>query len=170
MGFRQEHRPADARPHGAGLAIAVAAAAAVSMLAACSAAPSSSQASLKPHTSGSGNVSGPQRSHPAWLLTRSALSQLIADPAARDELRASQIYEILQPGQQPLAGVTAEPLVTFASATALGDAISSGRLPTGPLASCTTLRPGPSRPWPSSGIPYSPPPRPRRWPMLMACV
>lgn len=128
MGIRQEQRP-DARPHGAALAIAVTAAAVVSMLAACSAAPSSSQASLKPHTSGTGNVSDPQRSNPAWLLTRSALSQLIADPAVRDQLGGSQIYEILQPGQQPLAGVTAEPVVTFASATALEDAISSGRLP-----------------------------------------
>jgi hypothetical protein len=131
MGIRQGQRPADARPHGAALAIAVTAAAVVSMLAACSAAPPSSQASLKPHTGGTGNVTNPQRSYPAWLLTRSALSQLVADPAIRDQLRGSQIYEILQPGQQPLAGVTAKPVVTFASATALEDAITSGRLPAG---------------------------------------
>ena len=46
MGIRQGQRPADARPHGAALAIAVTAAAVVSMLAACSAAPPSSRPRL----------------------------------------------------------------------------------------------------------------------------
>jgi hypothetical protein len=57
------------------------------------------------------------------------LSQLIADPAVRARLQCALVYEILQPGQQPLAGITAKPVVTFASATALEDAVTGGRLP-----------------------------------------
>jgi NAD(P)-dependent dehydrogenase (short-subunit alcohol dehydrogenase family) len=64
-----------------------------------------------------------------WLLTRSALSQLMADPAARAHLQASRIYEILQPGQTPLPGVAAEPVITFASAAALEQAVVGGRIP-----------------------------------------
>ena len=71
------------------------------------------------------------RAGSAWLLTRSALAQLIADPAVRDELADSRVYEILQPGQRPLAGVTAEPVVTFASAAQLADAVNSGQIPAG---------------------------------------
>jgi hypothetical protein len=62
------------------------------------------------------------------------LSQLIADPAARAKLQGALVYEILQPGQQPLAGITAKPVVTFASATALEDAVTGGRLPAGTYA------------------------------------
>jgi hypothetical protein len=71
---------------------------------------------------------------PAWLLSRSALSQLIADPAVRATLQGALIYEILQPGQQPVAGITAKPVVTFASAAALEDAVTGGRLPAGTYA------------------------------------
>jgi hypothetical protein len=67
----------------------------------------------------------------AWLLTRMALSQVIADGAARTVLRASHIYEILQPGQQPLPGVAADPVITFASAATLEHAVGSGRVPPG---------------------------------------
>jgi hypothetical protein len=59
------------------------------------------------------------------------LSQLIADPAVRAKLQGALVYEILQPGQQPLAGITAKPVVTFASATVLEAAVTSGRLPAG---------------------------------------
>ena len=102
------------------------------MLTACSTtAPPGSHPSPKPRTSGTGNVSAPPQGNLAWLLTRSALSQLLVDPAVRDELQGSQVYEILQPGQQPLGGVTAKPVVIFASATALEDAVSGGQLPAG---------------------------------------
>jgi hypothetical protein len=97
---------------------------AVAVLTACSAAVSS-RTSPEPRTS---SASQAPPGGPAWLLTRSALSQLLADPAARDELRSSRIYEILQPGQSALAGVAAEPVVTFASAAALEDAVSRGQL------------------------------------------
>jgi hypothetical protein len=59
------------------------------------------------------------------------LSQLVADPAVRAKLRGALVYEILQPGQQPLAGITAKPVMTFASATALEEAVTGGRLPAG---------------------------------------
>lgn len=122
--MRHEQRRPDAPPRRAALSIAVTAAAAASaiwILAACSA------------TSPRGHASPTARppSNPAWLLTRSALSQLTADPAVKDKLRGSRVYEILQPGQQPLAQVNAEPVVIFASATALEDAVSSGEVPAG---------------------------------------
>ena len=93
----------------------------VCLLAACSA------VSSRGHTSPTARTPG----NLAWLLTRSALSQLTADPIIRNKLMGSRIYEILQPGQQPLANVTAEPVVIFASASALEAAVSAGRLPTG---------------------------------------
>ncbi len=133
MDIRPGWRPPGTGPRGLALAIALTAA---SMLTACTAAPSRTAPSA---TLPSGTSPGPQTSNvsqapsggPAWLLTRSALAQLVADPVVRDELRNSRIYEILQPGQRTLAGVTAEPVVTFASAVALEDAISRGQLPAG---------------------------------------
>ncbi len=68
---------------------------------------------------------------PAWLLTRSALSQLIRDRQARERLEAARVFELLQPGQQPLPGVTADTVVTFASAAALEQAVTGGQLPSG---------------------------------------
>jgi len=136
MDILRKRRRTDARSRGSALTIAVTAALAVmaiSMLAACSAASSGGQALPRPGTTGTGTRTGDasvlRLRSPVWLLTRSALSKLISDPTVRDELQGSQIYEILQPGQQPLPGVTAEPVVTFASSTALQDAISSGQLP-----------------------------------------
>ena len=123
MDIRQEQRPPDRRPLGAAVAATVVAA--LWVLAACSAAAPGRHPSPQPPTS---ETSVPPRSSPAWLLTRSALSQLIADPATRAKLRGALIYEILQPGQQPLAGITAKPVMTFASATALEDAVTGGRL------------------------------------------
>jgi hypothetical protein len=67
----------------------------------------------------------------AWLLTRMALSQVIADGGARTVLRASHVYELLRPGQQPLPGVIADPVITFASAATLEHAVESGRVPPG---------------------------------------
>jgi len=141
MDIRQEQRPPDSRPRGA--AVAVTLVAALWVLAACSAGATGSHPSPQPRTSGTtsttdisrttgtSDTSGRRRRRPAWLLTRSALSQLIADPAVRARLQGALVYEILQPGQQPLAGITAKPVVTFASATALEDAVTGGRLPAG---------------------------------------
>jgi hypothetical protein len=135
MDIHQEQRSPDRRPRGAVVAITVVAA--LWMLAACSAAVPRSHSSPQPRTSGTigtsgtGGTSAPPRRSPAWLLTRSALSQLVADPAVRAKLRGALVYEILQPGQQPLAGITAKPVMTFASATALEEAVTGGRLPAG---------------------------------------
>lgn len=114
--------------------MAVAAVTAAWMLAACSTTAPGAPASPKPSTggtSGVGHVSAPRPGNLAWLLTRSALSQLLVDPAVREDLQDSHVYEILQPGQQPLAGFTAEPVVTFASVTALENAVTGGQLPDG---------------------------------------
>lgn len=67
----------------------------------------------------------------AWLLTRSALAQLVTDPAVRGQLARSKIYEILRPGQAPLPGVEAVPVVTFPAVAALDNALATGQLPAG---------------------------------------
>ena len=147
MNIAPDGRPPGTRPRWIALAIALGAAA---VLTACSATPSgtapsgttSSGTALAPRT---GSASQRPPSGPAWLLTRSALRQLQADPAVRDALRRSRVYEILQPGQLTLAGIAAEPVVTFASAAALEDAISHGRLGQASTVSFTTPRPGRSR-------------------------
>jgi hypothetical protein len=66
-----------------------------------------------------------------WLLTRSALAQLVTDPVVRAGLARSQVYEILQPGQLPLPGVDATPVVRFTAVAALADALASHLLPAG---------------------------------------
>lgn len=132
MDIRREQRRAGRRPRGAVIAMAVTVVGAIGMLAACSTAAPGGHASPQSRTTtGSEDDSAPTHGGPAWLLTRSALSQLIANPAARARLQGALVYEILQPGQPPLAGITARPVVTFASATALEDAVTGGQLPTG---------------------------------------
>jgi len=129
--------PAPAREHGAAAfaLTAVVVAAAAWLLAACSATVSSgshpSPGPLVSQTGGTGHVTAPGHGNLAWLLTRSALSQLLADRGVRAELEAAQVYEILQPGQQPLTGFAAQPVVTFASAAALESAVNGGQIPPG---------------------------------------
>jgi hypothetical protein len=98
-------------------------------LAACSAAPATS---VNPVTSGSaGEVDLPGADHPAWLLARSVLAQLIVNPVAVSELNGQLVYELLQPGEPPLPQVVAEPVVDFASAAALESAVDAGKVPSG---------------------------------------
>jgi hypothetical protein len=128
MDVRRARDQGGLRPGAAGLAITFSAVAAACMLAACSAASPGSTTSA-PLTSGpepTGSASAPA---PAWLLTRSALSQLVADQAVRNQLRRSQVYELLQPGQEPLAAVAADVVVVFDSAAALEQAVTGGQLP-----------------------------------------
>ncbi len=73
----------------------------------------------------------PRHGWPVWLLTRSALSQLAADPAIRAVLQRSRVYEILWPGQRPLAGFGAIPVVTFPAIPALAAAVAAKRIPAG---------------------------------------
>jgi hypothetical protein len=64
-----------------------------------------------------------------WMLTRAALAELIADPDIRGGLDGSSVYEIVRPGQEPLAGFDAAVTVTFPSLAALSHAVTAGRLP-----------------------------------------
>jgi hypothetical protein len=66
-----------------------------------------------------------------WLLTRAALRQVTADPAVRARLNRSRIYEILQPGQEPLADLPAVPVVTFSALAPLAAALRDHELPAG---------------------------------------
>jgi hypothetical protein len=62
------------------------------------------------------------------MMTRSALSAMLAEPDLRPRLLRSRIYEILQPGQQPLPGVAAVPVVTFSAVADLRAALAGHQL------------------------------------------
>jgi hypothetical protein len=100
---------------------ALAAVAVTGLLAACAA---------RAPASGPAGMTLP-RGRAVWLLTRYALGALVADPAVRAGLAGSRIYEILQPGQQPLPGVAATPVVTFPAVAPLRETLATGRLPAG---------------------------------------
>jgi hypothetical protein len=68
-------------------------------------------------------------SGPTWLVTRTALAELVADPSVRQRLAGARVYEILQPGQRLLSGVQARAVVTFSSAADLAEAVRSGQVP-----------------------------------------
>jgi hypothetical protein len=65
------------------------------------------------------------------MLTRPALAQMLSDPAARSRLVHSHVYELLQPGQQPLSGVSTPLVVTFPSVGELRSALAGHTLPPG---------------------------------------
>jgi hypothetical protein len=65
------------------------------------------------------------------MLTRSALEQMLANPSVRVRLERTQVYELLQPGQKPLAGADATPVVTFPSVPELRSALADNALPAG---------------------------------------
>jgi hypothetical protein len=67
---------------------------------------------------------------PAWMLTRRALGQVTTDAAITAGLARSRVYELVQPGQPPLARAGALPAVVFSSAAALAEAVGRG-LPAG---------------------------------------
>lgn len=97
-------------------------------LAACGSGPSKHGASPTSSAPATG-TGAPTRS--AWLLTRQALSQLMSDPVVKAKLRRGQVYEVLRPGQQPLAGVSAADVYVFPSAAALEQAVDEDQLPAG---------------------------------------
>ena len=86
--------------------------------------PGSAPSTSPPSSGGARVVSGP-----TWLVTRSALAELVADPSVRQRLASAQVYEILQPGQRLLAGVTARAVLTFSSAATLMETVRSGQVP-----------------------------------------
>ena len=100
------------------------------LLAGCSAHPGAG----RPAPSGPGSTrpgaTGPGE-RPAWMLTRGALGQVLSDPAVAARLEAARVYEILTPGEQPLAVAGAEPVVTFSAVSALRQAVDGGQLPAG---------------------------------------
>lgn len=75
-------------------------------------------------------ATGP-REHPTWMLTRGALSQVMPDPTVAARLEAARVYEILTPGEQPLAVAGAEPVVTFSAVSALRQTVDGNQLPAG---------------------------------------
>jgi hypothetical protein len=132
MDFWREPSPARAR--GAALAIAVTAAMAAMILTACSTAVPPGRAPQTPRASNAsadGHAYTPQSGGLIWMLTRAALAQLLADPSTLVQLAGAQVYEILQPGQQPLPGFSAETVFTFASASALTAAVNGRQIPAG---------------------------------------
>ncbi|MDX6339554.1 MAG: hypothetical protein QOG05_6894 [Streptosporangiaceae bacterium] len=66
-----------------------------------------------------------------WMLTRGALSQVLSDPSVAARLEAARVFEILTPGEPPLAAAGAEPVVTFSAVSALRQAVDGGQLPAG---------------------------------------
>jgi hypothetical protein len=67
---------------------------------------------------------------PAWLLTRRALAQVTQSEAVTAGLSLARVYELVQPGQPPLARAGALPAVIFSSAAGLAEAVGHG-LPSG---------------------------------------
>jgi hypothetical protein len=65
------------------------------------------------------------------MLTRSALAQMLSDSSVRAKLERTRIYELLQPGQKPLSGVDATPVVTYPSVPELRSALEDNSLPAG---------------------------------------
>ena len=66
-----------------------------------------------------------------WMLTRSALGQVLSDPSVAARLQAARVYEIITPGEQPLEAAGAEPVVTFSAVSTLRQAVDGGQLPAG---------------------------------------
>lgn len=66
---------------------------------------------------------------PSWLLSRSALASVAASRTVAAGLARTRVYELLQPGQQPLALADAWPAVIFTSVAGLVGAVRSGALP-----------------------------------------
>lgn len=73
----------------------------------------------------------PPGSPPAWMLTRAALAQMVASPAVRTGLERTRVYELLSPGQTPLAAAGALPVVTFSAVSELQQAVTGNQLPAG---------------------------------------
>ena len=69
------------------------------------------------------------RPAPSWLLARPALATVVANKKVAAGLARSLLYELVQPGQQPLALAGAWPAVVFTSAASLVAAVQSGTLP-----------------------------------------
>lgn len=66
-----------------------------------------------------------------WLMTRGALNQVAADPAVRAGLSATNVDQLLQPGQKPLAFANSTSVTDFAAASQLTRDVASRSLISG---------------------------------------
>ena len=78
---------------------------------------------------GGAPVTGAAGARPSWLMTRQAFGEVTANASARRVLSATPVHELLRPGQQPLDGASARPVVVFASAAELVSAVRGSALP-----------------------------------------
>ena len=105
------------------------------LLAGCSAHSSAggpaTSAPASPGSGSTGPVAGGPGARSTWMLTRGALGQVLSDPAVAARLGAARVYEILTPGEPPLAAAGAEPVVTFSAVSTLRQAVDGGQLPAG---------------------------------------
>ncbi len=63
-----------------------------------------------------------------WIFAGRALAQVTTDPAVRQLLSQGRVFEILQPGQRPLAGLEVVPTAKFASYRAMAAALTDGSI------------------------------------------
>ncbi|PZS17943.1 MAG: hypothetical protein DLM54_08935 [Acidimicrobiales bacterium] len=63
-----------------------------------------------------------------WIFTERALRQVTADPTVLHLLERGRIFEILQPGHPPLAGLAVVPTAKFASYQAMSSALANGSI------------------------------------------
>lgn len=108
----------------------LAAAALACALAACGGPAASPSPARPPGSSRSPDPGGPA-ARGTWMLTKSALSQMLSEPSIGARLAQTRIDELLQPGQRALSGVDATPVVTFSSVARLQTALAGNGLPAG---------------------------------------
>ncbi len=66
-----------------------------------------------------------------WLMTRSALAKVVADPGVAAVLAKGHVYELMGPNQKPVSGVPATLVQSFTSYAALQTALAGGGLTAG---------------------------------------
>jgi hypothetical protein len=112
------------------LATAAAVASTLALTSACSAAGSNAVRLPAGHDRAMTHQRAPSTG-PAWLMTRQVVSELTRDPEVRRTLADRPLDELLEPGQPPVDGVPARPIVAFASAASLSAAVRAHDLPHG---------------------------------------
>ncbi len=105
-------------------------------LAGCAGQPASAPSAQSSSTPSSASSNSPELGgesglQATWMLTKSALSQMLSDPSVEAKLKRIRVDEVLQPGQQPLSGVDATPVVSFSSVAALRSTLAGDGLPAG---------------------------------------
>ena len=100
-------------------------------LAGCAGQTASAPSAGSSASSGPVDPGGQRAPRGTWMLTRSALSRMLSEPSVAAKLERARIDELLQPGQQPLSGVDATPVVSFSSVATLRTALAGNGLPAG---------------------------------------